>query len=113
MQHDIHVGATQHDGEGHAAADQQPARAVGVDAQDEPDLTLAHVLTQGLSVRQGVDVQQGAVRCRYALREPCRGDGVPRALTERREDEHTRAAQRSAHRGATPSALSWRGGKGG
>ena len=99
VQHDVHVGATQDDGEGHAAADQQPARAVGVDAQDEPDVTLAHVLTQGRSVRQGVDVQQGAVRCRYALREPCRGDGVPRALTERREDEHTRAAQR-AHRDA-------------
>lgn len=96
VQHDVHVGATQHDGEGHAATDQQPARAVGVDAQHEPDLTLANVLTQGLSVRQGVDVQQGAVRCRYALREPCRGDGVPSALTKRREDEHARAAQLSA-----------------
>ena len=50
VQHDVHVGATQHDGEGHAAADQQPARAVGVDAQDEPDVTFTHVLTQGLSV---------------------------------------------------------------
>tara|TARA_B100000780_G_scaffold58362_1_gene37122 strand:+ start:233 stop:499 length:267 start_codon:yes stop_codon:yes gene_type:complete len=51
MQHNVHVGATQHDGEGHAAADQQPARAVGVDAQDEPDVTFTHVLTQGLGVR--------------------------------------------------------------
>ena len=51
MQHHVHVGATQHDSEGYAAADQQPARAVGVDAQDEPDVMLTHVLTQGLGVR--------------------------------------------------------------
>ena len=33
------------------------------------------------------------MRSGYALREPCRGDGVPRAFAERREEEHARAAQ--------------------
>jgi hypothetical protein len=51
MQHNVHIGATQHDGEGHAAAGQKPACAVGMDAQDEPDVTLTHVLAQGLGVR--------------------------------------------------------------
>ena len=33
------------------------------------------------------------MRSGYALREPCRGDGVPRTFAERREEEHARAAQ--------------------
>jgi hypothetical protein len=44
------------------------------------------------------------VRSGYVLREPCRGDGVPRAFAERREEEHARAAQLGALHAIVPHA---------
>ena len=44
------------------------------------------------------------MRSGYVLREPCRGDGVPRAFAERREEEHARAAQLGALYAIVPHA---------
>ena len=51
------------------------------------------------------------MRSGYALREPCRGDGVPRAFAERREEEHARAAQVGALHESENSPPSWHKGE--